>query len=55
MRKTESQLTPEKITKRIEQAREMEEIWKKTDEPARMYLIGCIVTAKALTGSEKGR
>lgn len=46
------ELTPEKAKDRLTQAKEMEEIWEASESPIQMYLIGCIVTAKALHDSK---
>ncbi len=43
----------EKEKERIEQVREMEFIWNKSDEMTRMFLKGCIVTASALAGKKE--
>lgn len=45
-------LTNEEIRKRLEQANEMSEIWDANESPIQMYLKGCIVTARALSGNE---
>lgn len=46
------ELTNEEIRKRLEQANEMAEIWDANESPIQMYLKGCIVTARALSGND---
>ncbi len=46
---TTVELTQEKFQKRATQAKEMADIWEKSDIAVQMYLKGCIVTAKALS------
>lgn len=46
-------LLEEKAKERSEQAKEMEAIWDGSDEPIRMFLKGCIVTANALATYHK--
>lgn len=52
MKSKEMGIDSETIKKRLEQAKEMSEIWDENQDPVRMYLKGCIVTAAALAGGD---
>lgn len=49
-----TEIKPDVIQERLNQAEEMSQIWDKSSEAVQMYLKGCMATATALAGQNCG-